>query len=286
LLTDGLANVGITDHGQLSSMAASAAGRGVTTTTIGFGDGFDEELLSAMADSGGGRDHFAASPEEAPSIFAQEFDGLAAMVAQNLSVEVLPVGPAINVGILNEYPITSTGNGLQAALGDVYGGEVRKLVFEVHAPAMADLGEVKVAEVVIRWADIGVAEVKMHTRTIPVMVNVVSGADASGQPADSRVIDQVVILGAAKARKEARTLADQGDFDGARRILQDQTERLGSIAAASELFATATDDIEQLERFSHRLEMRTYDRIASKELWDQSRRRERSEEFRKRPDRP
>jgi Ca-activated chloride channel family protein len=88
LLTDGQANVGITDHRQLSSLTASAAERGVTTTTIGFGEGFDEELLSAMADAGRGRDHFAASPEEAPSIFAQEFEGLAAMVAQNLSVEI------------------------------------------------------------------------------------------------------------------------------------------------------------------------------------------------------
>ena len=126
----------------------------------------------------------------------------------------------------------------------------------------------------------------MHIRTIPVMVNVVTGAEASGQPADSGVTDQVVILGAAKARKAARKLADQGDFDGARKVLREQTERLGSIAAESELFATAVDDLEEMERFTQRLEMRTYDRIDSKKLWDQSRRRERSEEYRKRPDRP
>ena len=75
LLTDGLANVGITDRGQLTAMSASSAERGITTTTIGFGEGFDEELLSAMADAGGGNDHFAATPDEAPSIFAEEFEG-------------------------------------------------------------------------------------------------------------------------------------------------------------------------------------------------------------------
>ncbi|HJQ94302.1 MAG TPA: VWA domain-containing protein [Acidimicrobiia bacterium] len=87
LLTDGLANVGITDRHQLASLSGSAGERGITTTTIGFGEGFDEELLAAIADRGRGHDYFAASPEEAPAIFAEEFEGLAAMTVQNLSVE-------------------------------------------------------------------------------------------------------------------------------------------------------------------------------------------------------
>ncbi len=285
LLTDGLANVGIIDHAQLSSMAAGAAARGITTTTIGFGEGFDEELLSGMSDSGGGRDHFAASPDEAPSIFAQEFEGLAMMVAQNLSVEVRPVGPTLNVGIVNEFPITSTGTGLQAALGDVHGGQFHKLVFRLQIPNLAELGQVKVGEVVIRWSEISGSDVTMHTRTVPVMINVATEADASGEAPDSGVTEQVLILRAAQARKEARLLADQGDYDQAERILQEQAERLGAIPWTSDEFTAATDDIEELKGFIQRLQMRTYDRISSKELWDQSRRRHKNEEYRKRPDR-
>lgn len=286
LLTDGLANVGITDADQLSSMCASAAGRGVITTTIGFGNGFDEELLSAMSDAGRGRDHFAASPEEAPKIFAQEFDGLAAMAIQNLSVEIRPLPETSVVAILNEYPITSVESGLQAALGDLFGGEQRKLIFNLVVPAMADLGPVPVAEVVIRWIDITSESLEMHTRTLPISVNVVPPAEATVETADLSVTEEVVILEAAKARKEARKLAESGDFERARSVLKEQTERLSSIAPSSALFGEATDDIDELERFSQRLEMRTYDQIDSKELWDQSRRRQRTEEYRKRPDRP
>jgi len=286
LLTDGLANVGIKDADQLSSMCASAAGRGVTTTTIGFGEDFDEELLSAMSDAGRGRDHFAASPEEAPEIFAQEFDGLAAMAIQNLSVEIRPLPETSVVSVLNEYPIASVGLGLQVALGDLFGGEERKLIFNLVVPAMADLGPVPVAEVVIRWIDITGDSVEMHTRTLPISVNVVPPAEATGETGDLSVTEEVVILEAAKARKVARKLAESGDLDRARSVLKDQTERLSSIAPSSALFATASDDIEELERFSHRLEMRTFDRIDAKELWDQSRRRHRTEEFRKRPARP
>ena len=57
-------------------MARGACDEGVGTTTIGFGEGFDEELLTRVADVAAGNAYFAGSPEEAPGIFAQEFEGL------------------------------------------------------------------------------------------------------------------------------------------------------------------------------------------------------------------
>jgi Ca-activated chloride channel family protein len=54
LLTDGLANVGISDSATLVELTRNAAGAKVGTSTVGFGDGFDEALLTAMADAGGG----------------------------------------------------------------------------------------------------------------------------------------------------------------------------------------------------------------------------------------
>ena len=53
LLTDGQANVGIVDRASLAAMSQNASGAGVGTTTIGFGEGFDEELITE--DGGGGR---------------------------------------------------------------------------------------------------------------------------------------------------------------------------------------------------------------------------------------
>src|SRR5881392_4004273 len=66
LLTDGLANVGITGQPALVEMAtkAAAADNGVGTTTIGFGADFAEELLTAMADAGRGNAYFAETPDE------------------------------------------------------------------------------------------------------------------------------------------------------------------------------------------------------------------------------
>jgi len=48
LMTDGLANEGITDPDSLCGLCRSAASKGVTTTTLGFGPHFDEELLRGV----------------------------------------------------------------------------------------------------------------------------------------------------------------------------------------------------------------------------------------------
>jgi Ca-activated chloride channel homolog len=66
LLTDGLANVGITDSGQLRGLVASAAAAGVTTTTIGFGADYDEALLHALAAAGGGSTYYIETPARGP----------------------------------------------------------------------------------------------------------------------------------------------------------------------------------------------------------------------------
>ena len=52
LLTDGLANQGITALEELEHHAAELRKRGVSTSTFGVGDRFNEELLQAMAQAG------------------------------------------------------------------------------------------------------------------------------------------------------------------------------------------------------------------------------------------
>jgi hypothetical protein len=87
LLTDGLANQGVTDLAALVRMARGACDEGVATTTIGF----DEELLTGIADVGASNAYFAGTPEETPGILAQEFEGLTALVAQNLPISEMAV---------------------------------------------------------------------------------------------------------------------------------------------------------------------------------------------------
>src|SRR4029079_14878774 len=60
LLTDGLANVGITEPDELARHARELRARGVSTTTFGVGNDFDEKLLQDLADAGGGHFYYIA----------------------------------------------------------------------------------------------------------------------------------------------------------------------------------------------------------------------------------
>jgi len=140
LLTDGQANVGITETPALVEMARRARAEGIGTTTIGFGEGFAEDLLTGMADAGGGNAHYAATPDEAPAIFAEEFEGLVSLVAQNVSAEIRPADEVKMLGVLNEYPQVAVPGGVQVQLGDAYAEDERRVVFELHVPEMSRLG--------------------------------------------------------------------------------------------------------------------------------------------------
>jgi Ca-activated chloride channel family protein len=246
LLTDGLANHGVTDTPSLVGMAGQMQATGIKTTTIGCGDGFNEELLTAMADAGSGNSYFAASPEDAPGIFAQEFEDLASLVAQNVSVEIRPTDEVKLLGVLNEYPTTQVDGGLQLALGDAYADENRRVVFELHIPELARLGVCQVAEVIIRYVSVG-ETIATHELKLPLVINTVSAAEAKGATPNQEIIEEVMILRAAEAEKEARKRADLGDFGSAQKLLRDSAADLRSAAPRSQRAAELLSEAEVLE---------------------------------------
>ena len=88
LLTDGQANQGITDLGRLVAMSAGGAAERVSTSCIGFGAHFNEELLEPMAKEAGGNYWFVESEDQMTGIFESEIEGLVALSAQNVEIEV------------------------------------------------------------------------------------------------------------------------------------------------------------------------------------------------------
>ena len=54
LLSDGLANVGVTNRGALRERAGDMAEKGISVSTFGVGNDFDEELMTMVAGGGGG----------------------------------------------------------------------------------------------------------------------------------------------------------------------------------------------------------------------------------------
>ena len=132
LLTDGLANVGILDPGVLAQHAGELRRRGIATTTVGVGQDFDEGLLSAMAEAGGGNFQYVSGPEGLRAFFAHELQELFSVAATGLAITlVLPTG--VDAELVSAFPVELRGNALEVAIGDLPAGDEIDLVFTVRA---------------------------------------------------------------------------------------------------------------------------------------------------------
>lgn len=263
VLTDGQANVGETDLDRLAGIASAARSHNVTTSTIGFGGNHDEQLLSVVADNGGGNDYWCAGPDNVPAIFNDEFAGLASVVAQNVSVELRPSSGVIAMRVLNEFPITDVPGGVQIALGDAYGSERRRVVAELLLPVVHDAGPYPLGEIIVRWTTVGEG-IELHNVTIPLGVGASNDPDAPDPGADPAVVEQVTILKAAAERRAALEAIDRGDYDAAETLLG---------GAADLLESTGIDRkfITELRTDARRARRRDWDAMTSKKHFSQAR---------------
>ena len=228
LLTDGMANAGIIEPSKLVDLARGAATSRVSTTCIGFGAEFNEDLLRDMAAAGGANYWYVERDDQMSGIFDEEIEGLVALAAQNLEVEVALAHSAVaGVSFLQSYPVIRTAQGdFRVALGDLYATSPRSLGLFLHVNDVGALGATKIAEVRVT-ADVvqpdGIAHEKL---VLPVIANL-DGADHV-EPTVERTF---VRFEAARAREEAVRRADAGDLGGAAQALEQVSATLSPYRA-------------------------------------------------------
>jgi Ca-activated chloride channel family protein len=241
LLTDGLANVGIIDTPRLTLLSAGAKAERVTTTTIGFGADYDERLLRAMADAGGGNMYYIEQTDQAATIFADELQGLLDLGAQNVTVEVRPAAATQLVAVHHDYPSTRTAELIRIELGDLYAREAKPLLAEFLVTG-DDADSMLVAELVIA-GDVLTADggVERQVITVPVLLSAADGAHV-----EPEVRREMLMLEVARARREALDLGATGDFDGAARTLSTMRESIRASAPADEQLMEEAAELDAL----------------------------------------
>lgn len=218
LMTDGLANRGVTHADQLIALAKQKRQGKIVTTTMGLGSDFNEDLLIAMADAGGGAFYFIESPEVTPTIFKEELRDLLNVVGQNLTVSVEMTEHITTVNQLNAYNMHSDGKRVSFSLGDVYGSEVKTLLLELSIPALSDIGECEIARLRFEYDEISGEGSQHQIVDMPIVVNVApQDADVESNPEVRR---SVLLLQAARARRDAVSAADKGEYNRASQILK------------------------------------------------------------------
>jgi Ca-activated chloride channel homolog len=267
LLTDGQANVGITQPEQILAKVKGAAGSGISTTALGFGTNFHEDLLIGMARAGEGHFYFIQSPDDAEGVFGIEMEGLSSVAAQNLVVTIQPAPTVKVASVLNRYRFEARGQQVEVGLGEVYSTEDRQLAVELSVDAGA-AGSVPLVTLAYKYQSMVDGVLKEFSGELPVMVTLGSEEEAGALSADKNVLAQTNRLRIAQVKDRAIELADKGDLQGASKQLRNTISELSANIDKSSF--ELVEEVEQLEHYAKRLESKRYDAVIRKELRDQS----------------
>lgn len=148
LLSDGLANQGITSPVELNRIARQFRSKGVTLTTMGLGLDYNEDLMVGLAESGGGNYYFIEHPNQMAQILAKEFDELSSIVCRNAVLELRVHGGSRVLDVIGNGWSERNGR-IEIPVGDLLNDDRRELVVEVEVPK--GVGELMFVEGSLRY---------------------------------------------------------------------------------------------------------------------------------------
>lgn len=267
LLTDGHANMGIQDPNILTATSGQKAEEGISTTTLGFAQGFNEDLLIGMARAARGNFYFIQSIDEATEVFSIELDSLRAVVGQNLVV-TLELSDSISlVDTLSLVKVSQDDAGsVVLTLGELYEGEDKLLGLSLEITS-DQVGELPVMKLHYSADIVQNDRIQSVSGTTEVVAKIGTVEEAA-LAASSNIIFELSRLTIAKAKENALALAEQDKHQEAEQILRALVQSLRD-QGLNEDFEIA-EEIDQLEYFAERIAHRALGNAGRKELRDQT----------------
>ena len=230
LLSDGHANEGIVDPVTLRSHADEMASRGITTSTVGVGNGYSPLQLEALSEGGLGRLHDAGSPEEMIETILGELGEVVSVVATN--VEVYVRWPAeLRVELLADYRKTLSGNSMTVRLGQLLGGSCRTLPLMIDVPPMP-AGEKLTIGMEISGQD-PESGAGLQTIVSSTKLTVLPPDEAAAVKRNKDIAERIARLWESTLGLESMRSNERGDFAEAAAMLRDEGDMLVAFSAGT-----------------------------------------------------
>ena len=224
LLSDGCANDGVTDAYEIASQCAALSARGVTTSTYGLGNRFNEELMVAMARAGGGNHYYGDTADDLIEPFQQELDLLNNIALRQLELSV-SVADGLQVKMLNTLPATASG----WRLSDLAWGAEAWAVVQIKVPAGAlpTVGDrLTVMRVSVTAQDLHGEPVVLERTGLA--LSVVTPAAFAALVDDELVRRRCDELAAGQVLTQMRSAAEAGDWARVDQLLSDAQKAFAS----------------------------------------------------------
>lgn len=244
VLSDGQANVGVTHREGVAQHVRGLTERGISTSTIGLGAHYDEELLLAMATAGDGNFEHVETPSRLPAFFEEELLGLTRTTGRVVSVGIEP-NPEHRVrlqDVLNDFRRNEFG---RLQLPNLVGGQAIDVVAQLAVPSTDTLlGEtIGVARVRLAWTD---AEGVRHKLRAQLNLPFVTPDEYNNTPDDPEVLGAAALQQAGRLKREAVQAMDRGDRAQVQRLFAGASQVVASAPMGGAAQARELEDVSAL----------------------------------------
>lgn len=137
VLSDGYANLGITDPGELRKHAMELQMRGIISSTVGIGDGYSPAQLRAVAEHGGGRMHDAQYPAEIIEVVLGHLTELCNTAVEAVKIE-LQFPELQTIENISGFPSRLVNNRIEILCGSLLSAANRSCVFRIRTAPGAE----------------------------------------------------------------------------------------------------------------------------------------------------
>jgi Ca-activated chloride channel family protein len=206
LLSDGMANVGLTDKAAISAEVRAKTAEHVSTTAMGVGTDYNEELMEAIADAGGGNYYFVESAVQLADIFQTELNGLMGTTGRDVGLWVEPGCPGIEARVMNDFERAGDG---RFQLSDLIVGMPISVLVHVDVPPQSR--ETEICRVRLEWEEPGASSNLKRATASALALPAVSAVLWAELPIDPAVSERLTLHEVAQTRKEMIAAIDRGD---------------------------------------------------------------------------
>lgn len=217
ILSDGHANEGIVDPEELREHAGELRMRGVLTSCLGIGDGYDEQLLRGIAESGGGRLHDAELTSEISSVLLGELDDIFGTVVEDAQIE-LAAPTSVRVEVLGRTGSESRDGRFLVPLGPVQNDIERVAVLKVTCPKARQNDELAF-ELTASGRAVD-DRARLETDTVRFKLTAVDGAANKAQSRDIEIAAIVARTWSAHVVTTAARMNRDGAYEEAERYIE------------------------------------------------------------------
>jgi Ca-activated chloride channel family protein len=213
VLTDGEISYGYPGSQEVIGAVEGLAQKGISTSTFGVGDHYNEDLLEKMATVSGGNSYYIEDESKVVSILQEEFTCLNNVVANNATLEFIPNNEA-SVTCLNELDYVNK----KFIIGNIVGGKEVTVLLEFKYDNKNPLGQLfNLGKINLEYIN---DQGKTEIQTIELNYHTVSEEAFNSEKVEEEINIQSTILDIAKQQKLAKEEMKKGNRTGAYDMLK------------------------------------------------------------------